>query len=53
MERKKNWTNILMYGCSPIQGKRPQNDGKLQDKSVPFFKQELVPGTLDLKTVIH
>ena len=35
--------NICMYGYSQIQGTRFTKDGKLRDKSVPFFQQESGP----------
>ena len=46
-------TNISMYCCSPFQGTRFKNNGKLRDKSVPYFQQESEPFPLDWRTIKH
>ena len=46
-------THILIYHCSPLQGKRSYKVGKIRDKSGPYFQQESGPRPLDCRATIH
>ena len=50
---EKYHINIWMHGYSQIKGTWSKKDGKLPDKSVPYFLQESGPCPLDWRITIH